>query len=86
MAIGRKTGGRKKGTPNKTTADLKSWISQLLDNNRDQIEADMAELSPAKRIEIFEKFAAYVVPKQSTQHIDMARLSDEDINRVIDKL
>ena len=31
MAVGRKTGGRSKGTPNKTTATLKDMILQALD-------------------------------------------------------
>lgn len=33
MAAGRKTGGRAKGTPNKTTAALKDMILQALDNS-----------------------------------------------------
>jgi len=31
MAVGRKTGGRQKGTPNKLTADLKGMILSALD-------------------------------------------------------
>jgi hypothetical protein len=31
MALGHKTGGRKKGTPNKTTAQLKDMILEALD-------------------------------------------------------
>lgn len=31
MAIGRKTGGRKKGTPNKVTGDVKAMVLAALD-------------------------------------------------------
>ena len=39
-----KTGGRKKGTPNKATATLKEWLISLLDNNRKQVEQDLQAL------------------------------------------
>lgn len=32
MAIGKKTGGRKKGTPNKVSGDLRSMITEALTN------------------------------------------------------
>ena len=31
-------GGRSKGTPNKVTSTIKDWISQIIDDNREQVE------------------------------------------------
>lgn len=39
-----KAGGRKKGTPNKITQDLKEFYVALMDNNRDKIETALEEL------------------------------------------
>ena len=59
-----KTGGRDKGTPNKITTDLKTWINDLLNNNREQFETDLKSLEPHQRVAIFEKMLSYVVSKQ----------------------
>jgi hypothetical protein len=65
-----KTGGRRKGTPNKTTTDLRTWISGLLDNNREQLEVDLGALEPKDRLVILEKLMQYVIPKQQSVSIE----------------
>jgi hypothetical protein len=65
-----KTGGRKKGTPNKTTVDLKMWINELLDNSRQQIIDDIKQLEPHQRVALFEKLLSYAVPKQQSVSIE----------------
>lgn len=60
-----RVGGRAKGTPNKDTADLREWVRNLVDDNRDQIVADLAELEPRERIAFLEKMMRYVIPQQS---------------------
>lgn len=59
-----KTGGRKKGTPNKITGTLREFLSNMIDNNRDQIECDLQRLPPKDRLLIIERFMQYVIPKQ----------------------
>jgi hypothetical protein len=61
-----KTGGRKKGTPNKVSADLRGWINALIESNREQLEADLKALEPKDRIIILEKLMQYVIPKQQS--------------------
>ena len=60
-------GGRSKGTPNKITRPLKEWIKNLLEDNREQIERDIKELSAKDRLAMFEKLLQYVIPKQKTE-------------------
>jgi len=80
--------GRPKGTPNKVTADMKTWIAGLLERNRRQMEKDLKALEPHQRVAIFEKLLAYVVPKQQSveAQIDFNNLSDEQIDRIITEL
>lgn len=81
-------GGRAKGTPNKTTSKVKDWISQLIDDNRSQIEKDIKKLSPKDRIQVFEKLMQYVVPKQQSvkADIDLSKLSKSQLDLIIDEL
>ena len=39
-----KTGGRAKGTPNKTTKEVKEWLNVLLDGGRGRFEQALLDL------------------------------------------
>lgn len=65
-----KTGGRSKGTPNRVTSELKSWIQQVIDGNRSQFEKDLKGLDAKDRLLILEKLMAYVTPKMQSVSID----------------
>ena len=60
--------GRPKGTPNKITAELRVWISEVIDENREQMKADLKTLEPKERLQILERLIQYVIPKKT--HID----------------
>jgi len=85
-----KTGGRQKGTPNKITTDLRTWLNDLLNNNRQTFENDLHELEPHQRVAIFEKLLSYSLPKlqsveaQIEQRLD--NLTDEQIDVIINQL
>lgn len=83
-----KTGGRRKGTPNKVTGNIREWLSNLVDKNRLQIEKDLKALEPKDRLQVLEKFMQYTTPKmQSIQtKIDFNQLSDEQLNTVINEI
>ena len=60
MAYGKKTGGRKAGTPNKLTAEVKEKIKHLLDGAIDSI--DLSECTTAERIRLIEIGLRYTLP------------------------
>jgi len=63
---GKKFGGRKKGTPNKTTKEIKEAFELIVDNNLNNIDEwikNIADDNPEKAINIILKFAEYVLPK-----------------------
>ncbi len=84
----RKTGGRQKGTPNKTTQSVRSWLSGLIDENREQIAKDLQGLEPKDRLQMLEKFMQYTTPKMSNvqQSIDLNVLSDDQLNTIIEEI
>ena len=57
---GKKYGGRKKGTPNKLTAEVKKKIQSLLDGAIDSI--DLNECTTAERIRLIEIGLRYTLP------------------------
>lgn len=73
-------GGRKKGTPNKTTADLRTSINNLIADNWEQVQKDLNALEPKNRLMFIEKILRYVVPQESNinaqlqPRIDMGEL------------
>uniref|UniRef100_A0AB33JHM5 Phage protein n=1 Tax=Prevotella sp. GTC17262 TaxID=3236797 RepID=A0AB33JHM5_9BACT len=90
-----KTGGRTKGTPNKVTASLKDFIRNLIDENREQVIADLRELEPYQRLLFIERLIGYVLPKQASVDVQsqieaeykaLDRLIDEAPDEFIDKI
>lgn len=83
-----KTGGRVKGTPNKVTGTLKSWITDLINCNRSQMEKDLKDLDPKDRLMFLEKMMQYVIPKQAAQQVklDFDNLTDEQLQQIINEL
>ncbi|GAB6394674.1 MAG: hypothetical protein MdMp024_0986 [Bacteroidales bacterium] len=66
--------GRPKGSPNKTTADLREWIKEVLDNNREQFIRDFQALDPYQRLILFEKLLSYAVPKPAAEQEERERV------------
>lgn len=81
-------GGRAKGTPNKVTTSVKEWLNELINANREQVEADLRELHPRERLAVLEKFMQYVVPRQQavSAKVDFDTLTDEQLNDIVGRL
>lgn len=67
-----KTGGRKAGTPNKITGGLKEFVTDILNDNREQIIKDLGKVKPTERLYFLEKMMQYVVPKQQAVSADVS--------------
>lgn len=80
--------GRPKGTPNKTTAEIKSFIVKIIGDNFPSISEDFKQLEPQKRLAMWEKLLSYVIPKQQSisTEMDFSKLTDEQINEIINNL
>ncbi|GAB6394199.1 MAG: hypothetical protein MdMp024_0511 [Bacteroidales bacterium] len=64
--------GRPKGSKNKATTDLREWIKEVLDSNREQFIRDLQEIEPHQRLALLEKLLSYAVPK-----IQSAKMKEE---------
>lgn len=66
MTIGKKTGGRKGGTPNKTTLQAREAIAAFVDNNACRLQEwldRIADEDPEKAFSLFQSVIEYHIPK-----------------------
>ena len=80
---GRKTGGRQKGTPNKTTKTIREKLSEVTSDyyNSDKFFQDLEQLEPRERVALMERLTNYVAPKMQSTTLDatvQARNTIED--------
>jgi hypothetical protein len=80
--------GRPKGVPNKTTTDLRQWITGFIEDNKKQIKKDWLKLEPKERVILFEKLLKYSLPvlQATSLEIDFENLTDDQLQKIIDEL
>ena len=71
MARGIKTGGRKKGTPNKTTSEIRKHYQNLISANLELLEADLLSLEPIQRLKMIIELSKFVLPTQRATDISL---------------
>jgi hypothetical protein len=58
-----KTGGRLKGTPNKTTSEIRTVLSSFISSNIDTMQQDFDSIDePVLRLQMMEKLLRYILP------------------------
>ncbi len=62
MATGIKTGGRTKGTPNKTTIEIREKYQLLIEETLEQLNEDIKTLEPKDRIKVIIELSKFVIP------------------------
>lgn len=74
MAAGHKTGGRQKGTPNKSTVKVREAIAVFAEGNVGRLQEWLDEIAiddPSKAADLYVKLLEYHVPKLSRSHTDL---------------
>ena len=56
-----KTGGRKKGTPNKISSQVKEKLTQVIDETIDSL--DISLMRPSEKIKLIQIGLQYIIPK-----------------------
>ena len=71
MAEGIKTGGRQKGTPNKSTAEVREAIAAFASANVDQMGTWLNSIdSPEKKLDLFLRAIEYHIPKLARTEVE----------------
>ena len=60
---GRKHGGRKKGSPNRITKELRSLLKDVMYDEIGALQERLDALNPKERVELLIKLMPYALPK-----------------------
>jgi hypothetical protein len=61
--VGKKTGGRVAGTPNKVTSELRKSLKSIIAAELDALPVTFAELPPKERLELLIKLLPFAMPR-----------------------
>nr|DAR09764.1 MAG TPA: hypothetical protein [Caudoviricetes sp.] len=89
MAKGRKTGGRKPGSLNKTTKVSREMIVGVLEKYQESgmMSEDLEALEPKDRIDIMVKLMNFVLPKMQSAQVDLtANVKEVSVESDLTKL
>ena len=84
----KKTGGRKKGSLNQVTKDIKEAYRLLIENNLNNMQGwltNIATKDPAKAINIIIELSEYVIPKLARSETDSKNKEGENITFIFDE-
>lgn len=80
--------GRPKGTPNKSTKEMRDFLQAFVEDNLESLQSEFDELEGADKFRVIEKLLPYILPKHnsiSLQSIEQPRgknlpswLTDDD--------
>lgn len=82
-----KTGGRKKGTKNKVTTELKTWIEEIINDQRDKFIENLKSLSPNDHVAAIVKLLSFSVPKLQAVSIKEQKEAEyNELRRLLEEL
>lgn len=59
--------GRPPGTPNKSTAQLRQFITAFIEHNAENLQSEFDKMDGPEKFRVIEKLLPYVLPKMETQ-------------------
>ena len=75
-----KTGGRKKGTPNKISSQVKEKLTQVIDETIDSL--DISLMRPSEKIKLIQIGLQYIIPKSQIEEQEEQNFTVEIIDRL----
>jgi hypothetical protein len=72
--------GRKAGTPNKTTTEIRDCFQMLLEENLEQLREDILSLGPKERVKVMLDLATFIIPKMKSVQVNDTSEETIEIN------
>lgn len=79
---GKKTGGRQKGTLNRTTEQFRTMVKEFVITNWPRIQSDFDALKPGERVLFLERLIRHFLPEPL--HLD--RLSESQMQQLWEQI
>lgn len=91
--------GRPKGSPNKSTTEIRNAFQLLVSQNIEQLQNDLSKMTPDKRVSYIIKLSEFILPKLQSLSLDtqieleyknlealLTKAPDEVIERLTQKI
>ena len=80
--------GKKRGTTNRVTAELRELIQGFLESHFDEVSRIWTKASPRDKLAFYRDLLPFVIPKMQNINADInfEQLSEGDLDKIIDKL
>ena len=80
--------GRPKGTPNRTTQQIKDTIQNIVSGNLSQIETDLRDMRPKDRVRAILDLMGFILPRMSSAdaRVSLTTLSDKELDGILDRI
>ena len=75
--------GRKKGSPNRTTDEIRTMLQDFISDNLETLQADFEALEPKDRLTFIERLFKYILPAPLNE---LERVTDDQLDEIINKL
>ena len=62
--------GRPQGSPNKSTTEIRNAFQMLVSQNIEQLQNDLSEMTPDKRVSYIIKLSEFILPKLQSLSLD----------------
>ena len=78
--------GRPVGSKTRSTAELRRRLQEIVDNNLDTIQDDLAQLEPKERLQCLERFIRYVLPTMQSMEFKGEVEEKNSIQALVSKM
>ncbi len=85
MAKRAKTGGRKKGTPNKTTTELRSMVTKFTIENFPEFQNAFSDLSAKGKVFAFLRLLKFSIPEYGSITDSIQNLPEHDLEFLLER-
>ena len=75
--------GRKKGTQNTVTKELRELIKEFLNENFEQVKRDFKKLDTKTKLYFYKELLKYAVPTISATQMEFKDITEEQISEII---
>jgi len=81
---GKKTGGRKKGIPNRATVEMRSLLKGFLLQQWPEVKKAFEDLEGKEKIVAFSRLLPFVAPQYQAMSLSLHNMSEEDLQTLVD--
>lgn len=86
MPKGKKYGGRKAGTPNRTTAQMRQLLSEFTQKKWPEVQRAFSKLSAKEKVIAYTRLLKFTMPEYSNINFSLNQFSENDLEMLLNHL